>query len=72
MYFYGKKRGKNKLLNHSELKFDKKLEEVAALLAFYVEIKVFVMFFLLLGKQFYPIWYQWNKEQKISKKPDRF
>ena len=45
MYFYGKKRGKNKLLNHSELKFDKKLGEVAALLAFYVKIKVFLMFF---------------------------
>ena len=46
MYFlYGKKRGKNKLLNHSELKFDKELGEVAALLAFYVKIKVFLMFF---------------------------
>ena len=45
MYFYGKKRGKNKLLNKSELKFDKKLGEVAALLAFYVKIKVFLMFF---------------------------
>ena len=31
----------NYLSNHSELKFDKKLEEVA----FYVKIKVFLMFF---------------------------
>ena len=45
MYFYGKKRGKNKLLNKSELKFDKKLGEVVVLLAFYVKIKVFLMFF---------------------------